>query len=143
MCFFDVHSLFLIIACLILSQALMFEIFPDCWQMCFLGYANYSFHVSIIHLLKFHYMEESSSTLGSYLHHLSIFTLIHMLSILTSCQHIRKRKRQLYIHWHHTRPPNNVKYWYLILIFVTWFVTTGLSGLWLVSDYKSLRTVHD
>ena len=39
---------------LIPSQALMLEL-RDCWEMWYLRYANYSFHVSVIHILKSHF----------------------------------------------------------------------------------------
>ena len=68
---FDVHSPFLIITCLIHLQALMFklDILLDCW---YLGHANHPIYVSVIHILKFHCLENSTSIfgkcLGRYLH---------------------------------------------------------------------------
>ena len=43
---------------------LNFNIFLDCWEVWYLRYANHPFHVSVIHILKFHYLENSTSIFG-------------------------------------------------------------------------------
>ena len=59
------YTPFLIIACFIPSQALMFEFehFLDCWKVWYLRYAKHPFHVSVSHFLKFYYLENSTSIL--------------------------------------------------------------------------------
>ena len=63
---FDVHFPFLIITCLVHLQALMFklDILLDCWEVWHLRYANHPFYVSVIHILKFHCLKNSTSIYG-------------------------------------------------------------------------------
>ena len=43
---------------------LKFNIFLDCCEVWYLRYASHPFHVSVIHILKFHYLENSTSIFG-------------------------------------------------------------------------------
>ena len=43
---------------------LNFDIVLDCWKIWHLRYANQPFHVSVIHILKFHCLESSASIFG-------------------------------------------------------------------------------
>ena len=53
-CTFYVHSPFIIIACTSLICCLTFDNFLDRWEVWHLRYANHPFHVSVIHICKFH-----------------------------------------------------------------------------------------
>ena len=80
--FLCIQSPFLIITCLIHLQALMFklDIFLDCWEVWYLRYANHPFYVSVIHILKFHCLQNSTSFLVNAL--VGSFTLLYIISKL-------------------------------------------------------------
>ena len=58
-------------------QQLSLNIFLDCWEVWYVRYANHPFYVLVIHILQFHYLEDSASTFGKCLG--GSFTLLYMI----------------------------------------------------------------